>query len=81
MGEAEGEVEELLGEQEALLEKREYYQSEEFVEKQARDKLNMAKEGETVVILPEGEGVLGEVEISRERQEPIWKKWLGVFGF
>lgn len=56
-----GRVEELLREVLALEEKKRsleeeeaHYQTEEFIEDQARNRLQMVKEGERMVILPEG---------------------------
>ena len=76
-------LEELRVETEKLREEYEYVQSEEFVEKEAREKLGLAKEGETVVILPEDFEEM--VEASRKEVEsdevPNWKKWVGLFGF
>ena len=61
--------------------------SMEFVEQQARDKLGLAKLGETVVILPP-EGELrklapreDEADESFELEKrPIWRQWLNLFG-
>jgi cell division protein FtsB len=80
VGEAEKRVGELALEQEELLKKREYFESEEFVESVARDKLNLAREGETVVILPEEEerGEGGEESVL---ETPNWQKWLALFGW
>jgi cell division protein FtsB len=58
-------------------------QSEEFIEKQLRDKLGMAKEGEIVVILPDEETVkkfAPSIDIEKEPiPDPNWKKWLKLF--
>lgn len=79
---AETRIEELEREREELGELREYYQSEEFIEEEARNKLNMAREGETVVILPpnvrELVGRKGS-EVSQQEQLPNWKKWWELF--
>jgi cell division protein FtsB len=65
-----------------LREQLDYVQSEEFVEKEAREKLGMSKEGETIVILPEDFEEM--VEASHKKNEPEelpnWKKWLSLFG-
>lgn len=71
---------ELEEEKKRLLEKKEYYQSEEFIEEEARNKLNMAKPGETIVILPPNVGEL----VGRSQKEtftplPNWKKWWNLF--
>jgi cell division protein FtsB len=55
----------------------------EFIEKQLRDKLGLAKEGEIVVVLPD-EKVLEQLvpKVPEEEEtlpDPIWKKWLKLF--
>ncbi len=53
-----------------------------FWEKQARDKLNLTKPGETVVIIPHDsvEKVLGVYNTQIERIEiPNWEKWIKLF--
>ena len=53
-----------------------YSQSQEFIEKQARDKLFMVKAGEQKVLVPQ------ESESSQEAQKdnnPNWKKWWNLF--
>jgi len=77
---AEGKVEEAKQARNLLLEKKEYYVSEEFIEEAARDKLNMARPGETIVVLPPN---LAEV-VGRKEKEPVqelpnWKKWWSLF--
>jgi len=53
--------------------------SEAYIEKVARDKLNMQKEGETVVILPDDSFQLSEPgsreDEQGERGGPNWQKW------
>lgn len=58
-------------------------QSEDFVEKQLRDKLGLAKEGEIVLVLPDNETlkklapvIPGEEEVALK---PNWKKWIDLF--
>lgn len=79
---AEAKLKELDKESQQLKELREYYQSDEFIEEEARNKLNMARPGETVVILPPNIGELvgqaGE-EVSRGDQLPNWKRWWRLF--
>ncbi len=73
-------VEELQKEGESLTQKKNYYQSETFIEEEARNKLNMAKEGETVVILPPNlKEVLGEKENPSAKPLPNWRQWLNLF--
>lgn len=74
----------LVKENEELRKKLRYLQSEEFVEREARDKLGLVKEGETVVI---GEEILGKSSTngtgstSREGEEslPVWREWVRLF--
>jgi cell division protein FtsB len=47
------EVKELEAKEAELKKKLEYYSSDEYVEKTAREKLLLQKEGETVILLPE----------------------------
>ncbi len=67
-----------------LVEKARYIQSEEFLEKQLRDKLGLGKIGETVVVLPDRE-TLKKLSPSWDEEEPLvlpdpnWKKWLKLF--
>lgn len=57
--------------------------TQDFVEKVARDKLGLAKEGEIVVVLPEDE-VLARLspQIPDSEDflpEPNWKRWVKLF--
>jgi cell division protein FtsB len=73
-------VEELQKEGESLAQKKNYYQSETFIEEEARNKLNMARVGETVVILPPNlKEVLGEKENPSVKPLPNWRQWLNLF--
>ena len=70
-----------LGEQkENLTGKMEFYQSEEFIEQEARNKLNMVKEGEVVIVLPSNlKEILKEKEIRMQVSSPNWRQWLELF--
>jgi cell division protein FtsB len=73
-------IERLESEAKDLAQKKEFYQSEDFVEQEARDKLNMAKEGETMVVLPPNiKEVLGEKENLPSRPLSCWHQWLDLF--
>jgi cell division protein FtsB len=77
---AEKKVQELEKENQQLAEKKKYYQSSEFIEEQARDKLNMAKPGETIVILPSNlEEVLGKGKKESLPELPNWQRWWNLF--
>ena len=54
-----------------------YSQTQEFIEKEARDKLFMVKEGEQKVLIPQE---LGNSRYqSNENNDPNWKKWWNLF--
>jgi cell division protein FtsB len=81
----EGEVE-LVGKlqkhNEELKKQLSYAQTLEFLESQARNKLNMARPGETVMIVPESEiqKVLGvKIENMPDVHLPNWQGWLKLF--
>ncbi len=50
----------------------------EFIEEQARNKLNLAKKGETIVVIPQEEidKVLGLNKKVKEIKLPNWQGWL-----
>lgn len=70
---------ELLLERAELAQRLEYIESSEYLEKVARDELNLALPGETTVIVPEGV-VMGKQEVIEELEEEkqIWEKWWEV---
>jgi cell division protein FtsB len=76
-------VEKLKAENEEIRKKIEVVQTQEYLEKQMRDKLGLAKEGEMVVILPDEETlrklVPEEIEEKETLPDPTWKKWLKLF--
>ncbi len=63
----------------------EIVKSEEYIEKQLRDNLGMAKDGDIVIILPDKEEVRKFAPRMDEEEEllpdPSWKKWMRLFGF
>jgi cell division protein FtsB len=80
---AQNRVEKLKKENEELEENLAITKSEEFIERQLRDKLGLAKEGEIVIVLPD-EKILETLAPSLEEEEetlpdPNWKKWLKMF--
>lgn len=83
LDEARDNVRGLEEEQAKLLEMREVVESEEFVEREAREKLGLAKPGEVVVILP-SDDILRKFAPKFEEEEfvqdqPIWRRWAGMF--
>ena len=74
------EVEELAVQKEELAGQVAYYRSDTYVEQEARDRLNLSREGERVVIVPDtlmpvSEEVLGVMDEHR----PPWKQWRDLF--
>ncbi len=56
--------------------------SADYIEKQARDKLGLAKEGEILVVIPEEriKQVLGlQKETTQEEKLPNWLGWIRLF--
>jgi cell division protein FtsB len=54
-----------------------YAKTPEFIEKEARDKLFMVKEGEQKVLLPQASE--NPQELSNKNNDPNWKKWIKLF--
>jgi len=85
--EMEEKAEELRIRNEDLKENLEYVQSDEFIEKEARDKLSMARENEVIVVMPEKleaiinmpAGKTGKLEQEREEDLANYQKWLKLF--
>lgn len=72
---AKKEVEEQKKQNRQLSEKLKIVESQEFVEKEARNKLFMVKPGERMVVLPPI-----AIEEKKEKVElPNWKKWWQLF--
>lgn len=80
---AQRELESLEKEYGQLLEKRAEVESDEFVEREARDKLGLAREGEVVVVLPSDEILRRLVPVEQEEvfvgELPIWRQWVEMF--
>jgi cell division protein FtsB len=81
--EAQERVNKLKKENEGLEARLKEAQSVQFVERQLRDKLGLAKEGEIVVILPEDD-ILRKLAPKSEEEEsvlpdPNWREWLNLF--
>jgi cell division protein FtsB len=77
------EVEKLEERNKKLKEQFEKVSSEEFAERELRDKLGLAKEGEIIIVLPD-EATLRKLipELKEEEEvlpDPNWKKWLKLF--
>lgn len=76
-------VERLEQENRALEEKAKVVASDEYLEKQLRDGLGLAKEGEIILVLPDPEILrsLAPTEINEEDELPLanWEKWMRLF--
>lgn len=76
-------LEKINQENQKLTEQLQISQSEEFVEKQMRNKLGLAKEGEIIIVLPEPEIVRKLAPTLPQDEEvklkPNWQKWLELF--
>lgn len=70
-------------ENEELANTLEFTQSEQFIEEQLRNKLGLAKEGEIILVLPDGDTLKKLAPTIPEEQEekPLsnWKKWMNLF--
>lgn len=65
-------------EQDQLKYKIQYYQTESFKEKEAREKLGLQQPGENVLILPQDKAGAAEDEQTKQpaSQPPNWQQWL-----
>lgn len=70
----------LAGEQAKLQDELAYVQSDYYVEKVAREELQLGKPGETVVIVPEGAILVenGLETADKEEEKPNYLKWWEV---
>ena len=81
----EKEVAETIKRKESLEKEVAQKQSLEYLEREARDRLNLVKPGERIVILPPKEQVSGirfqelGSEITVDQQIPNWQKWWKLF--
>lgn len=83
--EKESTVVNLKSENEDIKRRIEELSSDLYIERQLRDNLGMAKEGETVVVLPDDEELKNLVADLKQSQpaveKPVWQQWLEVFRF
>jgi len=75
--EREKKIAELKEKNQELRKTLEAVQGQEFIEKEAREKLGMGKEGEVVVILPKLKIKNEKLKIKEE--VPNWRKWYNLF--
>jgi cell division protein FtsL len=73
-------IENLKKENEDLIKNREYFQSQEFLEDEARKKLNMVKEGETVVMVTNIDDIIQDENANIQKNKiSNFKLWLEYF--
>jgi len=81
--EAEARVEKLKKENEELKKRLDTVGSEEYIEKQLRDNLGLARQEEIVIVLPDEETLRALAPRTQSEQEvlpdAIWKKWMNLF--
>jgi cell division protein FtsB len=73
-------IERLNKEKSNLEDKKNYYQTEEFIRREAREKLGLTKNNELVLVLPELPELPGQQKgkvISPD--SPVWKQWWDLF--
>ncbi|HEX8931837.1 MAG TPA: septum formation initiator family protein [Patescibacteria group bacterium] len=63
----------------ALKSKLSEVKNPQFVEEEARDKLFLAKPGETIVFLPAASKDLASQNVKKQDSRPNWRKWWDVF--
>lgn len=81
ISEAEEQVKILEKEQREFKDELERVNADGFVEKEARDKLLLAKEGEVVLLLPQQQNLEVRDDNLEEDQKELenWEKWWNLF--
>lgn len=74
---AEADVRKQEAENQDLKKRLAEVQSPEFVEKEAREKLGLGKEGETIVVMPDNANP--KSQISNPNNEANWRRWWKVY--
>lgn len=81
LGERQAVLKRVEAEHARLKKELEYAQSPEFIEQEARNRLGLAREGESVVILPKSQFPISNDQTKEEKEEkiPNWKRWWRLF--
>jgi cell division protein FtsB len=79
VGELKSELTAKEQENAALKDKFSYVQSPAYIEKQAREKFNLQKDGEVVVVLPKDLPKPSILPTSSSSDEPNWLAWWKLF--
>lgn len=69
------EIEEMKQENQKLREDIAYFKTEEFKEKEAREKLNKQKEGEKVIVISPDENEVSKIAEIKAPEVPNYIKW------
>ncbi|MEX2028449.1 MAG: septum formation initiator family protein [Candidatus Curtissbacteria bacterium] len=77
--EAQHQLNDLKQENEALKRELEYKKSDKFAEEEIRNKLGLAKTGETIVVLPKNDSSQLTVNSQQSTDLPNWQKWWNLF--
>lgn len=73
-------IERLEEEQENLKERKNFYQTEEYIRREAREKLGLIDDNELVVVLPNLPDLPNNQIGSRiSPDSPTWKQWWDLF--
>ena len=72
-------VETLRSENNKLKSELEYAKSEEFLEREARDKLHFVKSDETVVVIPDAVMRAATASAAPTPPPPKWEQWMKLF--
>ncbi len=79
VGEESVRLEKLKAENQQLKQELEYKKSNQFAEAEIRNKLGLAKEGETVVILSQNQNQVDSSQLAQKPEKPNWQKWKDLF--
>jgi len=79
VNEAQIRLEDLKRENEGLKNELEYKKSDEFKEMEIRNRLGLAKEGETVVIVPKDDDERRTTNDESSLKKSNWQKWKDLF--
>lgn len=86
VGELKNEIQKLREEKSRLEEEKAFRQTAEFIEQEARNKLQMTKEGEHILVLPDSQNekipksktpaLPAGRQVPKTEGKPNWKKWV-----
>lgn len=74
--ERERDLEKVKNEQNSLKKKASIVNTPEFIEKEAREKLGMGRDGETIVLLPPSGRETVNNDDDSSSKLPVWSQWL-----